>query len=600
MDDYTRSHNDLIGKFRNSEQSAQHARKLATRDRRYYDNYNDDQWTTHEREELQKRKQQIVTSNHVKRKVDFLKGYEQQTRSDPKALPRRPDMEKGAEVTTQALVYLDDNIQLDQVFSDGFDQIAIEGIEAVECRIEDGEVCVESIDYDSLFWDPRSRKRDFSDARYLGYSQWMDLDTARSLYPDADEAVFTASHSDMGEGHNEAHADRPWNNMYDAQRQRVRVLVFYCKNPSGDWSLHHATTGGVLFEGPSPYLDDKGVPTCGIIAQSLYVNWDNNRFGAVRDMISLQDERNRMRSRQMHLLSDRRSWGVKGFANDENEFKANAARADGHMEVNTARGVGWDFVESSTEFAGLNLMLQTNGAELGEEGPSSGLRGRGVEQQSGRAILAQQQAGITQENLLYDSHNNFKRRVYRRCWELIKQFWTEQRFIRILEGDQQKVEFKEVNVPLTDAYGFPVINPRTGEQAIFNRLADVDVDINIEVVPDTASLQAEEFEKFSNMLPTLIQAPPQWARLAIVLSDMRNKEQALQILDEMMQGATQPSIEDQVRVQEEQRKGFETQVSAAKMQAETVKTQIEAAKLYAEAQNPEPVAQYAAAGPNGR
>ena len=59
------------------------SRDKAFRDRDWYDNFDDGQWSVEEKEELKKRGQPPATRNQIKRKVNFLIGYEQRSRSDP-------------------------------------------------------------------------------------------------------------------------------------------------------------------------------------------------------------------------------------------------------------------------------------------------------------------------------------------------------------------------------------------------------------------------------------------------------------------------------------------------------------------------------------
>jgi hypothetical protein len=77
-------------------------------------------------------------------------------------------------------------------------------------------------------------------------------------------------------------------------------------------------------------------------------------------------------------------------------------------------------------------LLQDAKQEIDAQGPNAGLQGRGVEHQSGRAIMAQQQAGLAEENTLFDTHNDWKLRVATGpFWARAKQFWKEELWLRI-------------------------------------------------------------------------------------------------------------------------------------------------------------------------
>ena len=58
--------------------------------------------------------------------------------------------------------------------------------------------------------------------------------------------------------------------------------------------------------------------------QSGYVDRDNNRYGAIKDMIGPQDEINKRRSKALHLLTMRQVVAEQGAVED-----VDAARAEG-------------------------------------------------------------------------------------------------------------------------------------------------------------------------------------------------------------------------------------------------------------------------------
>ena len=156
--------------WREAEESHQKPRELAFRDRDYYDNYDDDQWTAYEKGVLKRRRQQVSTSNKIKKKINSILGYEKQNRTDPKAWPRHPDAETAADIAVDALDYIENNIRFDRLASRCAKNLAIEGIEAAEIIIDQktGEIACQMISYDRFLYDPRSMELDFSDARYMG------------------------------------------------------------------------------------------------------------------------------------------------------------------------------------------------------------------------------------------------------------------------------------------------------------------------------------------------------------------------------------------------------------------------------------------------
>jgi len=164
--------------------------------RRYYHGVH---WTAEQIKQLNKRKQPVVTFNRIARKLNGVVGLIDRLKQDPKAYPRTPKHEEGAELATAVIRYvLDSNnwnakspeVALDAAV-EGFAGISIELEEADDKGLTQGqdkqtdyEVSFEPVEADSFFYDPRSYRGDFSDARYMGDGKWMDLEQAQELFPD--------------------------------------------------------------------------------------------------------------------------------------------------------------------------------------------------------------------------------------------------------------------------------------------------------------------------------------------------------------------------------------------------------------------------------
>lgn len=546
--------------FQKSEEFCAEARKLAHRDRDWHDNYNDSQWSDEEKKILTKRRQPIVTSNRIKRKIGFLCGMEQRQRSDPKAFPRKPMDEKSAGVITDVLDFVETETRFDHTASQGFRELNIEGIEAAEVIVENGDVIeINLLAYDGFFYDPRSKKRDFSDARYLGYQDWFDDDEAieMAVGMGLDEAtarlVIAASYE--APGGDEGYDDKPGQMWGDEERKRVRIACMYWKDGKGVWNYVYFTGGGIIKEGVSVYLDytnsPEGKPACAIIAASAYMTRKNERFGSVRDMISPQSEMNFRRSQALFFMKQKRLWqrapGI--LPADASEV---VARADAVLTANGVKDTEWGFVENQNEVADNFQLLQEAKGEIDAQGPNAGLQGRGTEDQSGRAIIAQQNAGMAEENDIFDTHNDWKLRIYRAMWFRVKQFWTSEKYIRITE-DGEAPRFVGLNAPkpmmqmgpdgqpipgpdgkpqpVIGESGKPVpeIDPMTGQPVIENPVGELDADIILQAAPDSITLQQEEFEQLTQMASSGVPIPPD---ILILASQIRDKEKLVKRMQE--------------------------------------------------------------------
>ena len=154
MEDSVTLDSKLISYYEEYEQNTSQARTNSERNRDYYDNK---QYTAEEESELKKRKQPVVTFNLVKRTIDALKGLESQNRTDPKALPRTPQHEKDADSVTDAIRFVCDNNDFDQLASEGFGNLLMEGVEAFDIQAVQNndkiEVELSQIPWDRCFWD---------------------------------------------------------------------------------------------------------------------------------------------------------------------------------------------------------------------------------------------------------------------------------------------------------------------------------------------------------------------------------------------------------------------------------------------------------------
>src|SRR3954471_1305580 len=390
--------------------------------RRYYHGVH---WTAEQIKALNKRKQPVVTFNRIARKLNGVVGLIDRLKQDPKAYPRTPKHEEGAELATAVIRYvLDSNnwnakspeVALDAAV-EGFAGISIELEEASdkvgrEVRASAGisedqdvpgrdtddprgdkqsdyEVSFEPVEADSFFYDPRSYRGDFSDARYMGEGKWMDLEQAQDLFPDkATELEGAMEHS--SEMSSNPDRDNKW---FDQEGGKNLVRVVDC------WYLHKGRwcwtifTGGMILDSGESYLfDEKGKTICRYIMFSCNVDQDGDRYGFVRNMRSAQDEYNARRSRALFTANSRRLIMTQGSVADIERVRQEWSRPDGVIVTNARTPEeGIKSYDQSFDFAGQLKLMENAIAELDNYGPNQALVGD-MSNQSGRAIQLLQQA----------------------------------------------------------------------------------------------------------------------------------------------------------------------------------------------------------------
>lgn len=554
--------NKLVQWFEAAEDSGRDARQESERCRDYYDGY---QYTDAEIATLKKRKQPIITVNRIKPKVNTLKGLESQSRTNPKALPRNQGHDDDAANAAQDAIrfVLDDN-DADTIFSDCFDNLIVEGCEAVEINVEphgeDFDITLRQIHWDRQFFDQHSREKTFRDARYLGEVVWLDLDVAQAMYPDAAD-VFAVTLDKFGGKNGDTYQDKPLERWADDKRKRV-CLISMAYQEAGQWMHAIFVRGGFVQEPqPIPFVDEDGNPESLYVYQSAYVDRDGNRYGPVKDWLPIQDEINKRRSKALHLMNVRQVKVRKGAVDSIAALRAEVAKPDGVVEENIADGV--QLLQTGDMAAAQFQLLAEAKNEIDAVGVNAALAGTETRAMSGRALEARQNAGTAEVRPILDAHSHFKNRVYRAIWNRIRQYWTEEKWVRVTDNEKN-VRFVGLNKPVTMMDVLRQRIEQSGEQVdpaelqaleadpqmsqVVGRAnvpAEMDVDIILDEVPDFAALQSEQFATLSELARSGMPIPPE---AIIRASSLRDKEQ---VIKEMQGGDIPPQVQQQMQAMQQ-------------------------------------------------
>lgn len=465
--------------------------------------YHKKQLTAEERAALRRRKQPDIVINRVRPAVNGTLGVLQQGNTDPKAWPRNPQDEQSADVATKVLRYIADANEFDGLRVACARNYLIQHAAAVILGADErGRVKIEDIDPAEFLFDPRSKKEDFKDARYLGIAKWLYADELVAVYGDKakgdiESAIETGSPFPV----DTALEDRPTGGTVawvDRRARRLLVIELYYRE-GGKWMRCVFHSGGVLEAGESAYLDSDRKPCCPIVAQSCYVDDENVRYGVVYDMMDLQDEINKRRSKGLHLLNSRTVRVGLNYMGDPEEARKEASRSDGVL-IGEAGDVD---ILNQTDMTNGNLaMLQEAKSEMERNGPNPAVLGRQGADSSGRAVLARQQAGLVELAVVFGGIEAWERRVYRTAWQIARQYWTAPDYIRVTD-DEGAPQFVGINQQVMGRpevvmgiNGMPMIQPSV---TIENALGQMDVDITLDSVPDTATLAEEQFRALSEL-----------------------------------------------------------------------------------------------------
>jgi hypothetical protein len=575
--------------------ATQDARAAAERRRDYRDLK---QWTNDEIQKLSARDQAAIVFDQFSKKVDAITGLEVQRRTDPKALPVHPKDEKAAEVITDGLRFVESKSFLDESATDVFEDKLVEGyggvITEVERKGEEFVISPKRIPWDRIYFDPHSREKDFSDSSYFGITLWMDLEDAIALNEKKRDDIESAFHE--AEFSDETFEDRPkyWINT---ERKRIRVnQEFYLHK--GVW--HEVFYSGdieVIESKPSPYEDEDGEPMCPIELECDFIDRENARWGYMERLIDVQDEINHRRSKGLHMLSsktviaERGAFGNtpiekvlqqfrKGFTFIE-KLKGSEVEIDNQQDLGQSQLAFYQDAQNAMDSVGINPEL-------------SGSTDTAI---SGRAFIARQQGGMVELARIFSNHSAWKRRVYRQIWLRMRQFWTEEKWVRVTDNENA-LRFVGLNVPITmvekqleESAGMDInkirernpeavdafiqqeiqANPALGQVVEKrNDVKQLEMDIILEEVPDTAIIQQEQFEMLANLAGT--RGDPQMFEALLELSNMPNKDA---VLDKFKPDEQAQQQQAQVQQQAMQMETADKMADIAKKQAEAQKTAAE-------------------------
>jgi hypothetical protein len=615
---------ELIERF---EDAADYYNDANERAQTAVDYYDGKQLTEEEAKELRRRGQAPMVKNRIRRKIDFLQGLERAQRTDPKAQPQRPSQSDDSDAATLAIRSVTSFNKYDQIRSLVWADMLKVGWGGLECVLEEAKnpgmnprVRLRRCKWDRMFFDPYSDEIDFADAEYLGLALWMDKDEAIRRYgPKAgevyDETISTATSGTL-------YDDKPefaqW--ISADRRKRIRVIQMYFRGEDGEWNFAEFTKGGFLKYGPSPWVNDDGETEHAYIWRSCYIDRENNRYGIIKDMIDTQDAVNKRESKALHLASVRQTFANEGTLGNmtTREMRQQLAKPDGHVTLAPGKKMNEDFgvIPTGDMFTAQIELLKNDMNELDLMGPNASMQGKGPQDQSGRAILAQQQGGQMEVGPQLDTLRDLDRETYEKIWRRIRQGWTGPEWIRVTD-DQKNVRFVGLNKPamaplIMPGTGQPIIDPQTGQPVMQpvidpmtgrpkieqNDIAALGVDIELQDAPKMGQLRIESFQtiaELAKMVPSLQQLPAEaWLRL----SGIDNYAEVINMLKAQQQQQAQqpPSPEQQLQVQgaqaeiakrqgqavNEQATAQHKVAMAKQLEAQTAATVLDAAKKHSD------------------
>lgn len=403
----------------------------------------------------------------------------------------------------------------------------------------------------------------------------------------------------------------------DKGRKRIKVCQHYFIH-EGVWHVAHFTDGLFLMDAkPSPLLDEAGQPECPIELVHGYITRENERYGLVNSLLGLQDEINHRRSKALHMLSTQQLHYEQGALTDARKTADALKKPDGAVEFPPGTlAEGRAKVHSNMELAaGQAQLLQDAKQEMDQRGATSLVQDMSRGDLSGSAITRIQKMGTMQMGRLFDAHRNWKKRVYRQVWNRVKQFWDEERWIRVTD-DEDKLKWTGLNVPVTVGEALKekaeqgdqraqqalqqmvaTQDPRLNQvYTVRNNVAEMDMDIIMAEAPDTLTIQQEQFEIMAELAK--MYGPEKVPfEIMLELSSLYGKDA---IKEKLAGDPQQAQVQAQMAQMQQQIQQMMIQLEMADKQADIAKKQADAAKTEAETEQTYIENQVAAAFPDTR
>lgn len=209
--------------------------------RRNFDFYAGQQWTAAEVAAHERQFRKSYVFNEIQQKVDHIMGSQAQTRLDAKVVPR----EKSDAVTADLLSFLvkwyEQINNVEYVESEIFQDCLVGGVGISVNRLEYedleyGYPSIVRVPPGEMFWDTRSVRPDWSDARWVARRMAMTKFDAVESYPDFAEQILKAG-SGMGYGNiyynsglmmtRRQEKAAGWSTHSDESREEVAVTEYY-------------------------------------------------------------------------------------------------------------------------------------------------------------------------------------------------------------------------------------------------------------------------------------------------------------------------------------------------------------------------------------
>lgn len=164
-----------------------------------------DQWSDTDMQLLRDELRPVITFNRVAPTIDVISGLERNNRQELRYIPRETSDSAVNDTLTAAAQWVRDQCDAEDEESDAFIDASVCGMGWTETRLDyneepDGKIIVEQVDPLSMYWDPRAKKRNLSDAEYVINVKDLPLEWIKAEFPDRADQIESGSPWRAGAG----------------------------------------------------------------------------------------------------------------------------------------------------------------------------------------------------------------------------------------------------------------------------------------------------------------------------------------------------------------------------------------------------------------
>ena len=600
--------------------------------------YQGEQWDPDDAAMLEAEGRPALTINTILPTINTILGEQSTRRADVQFKPRRGGDEEVAHTLTKLYMQISDNNKLDwveqQVFSDG---LIMDGRGYFDVRMDfsdhvEGEVRITAKDPLDILIDPDAKDADPKTWNEVFESKWMTLDEIEELYgkDKADRLLFVAENgmsfgpdsveyqeSRFGDTEtNDDHfgagvpGDEEYRNVkslrvIERQHKKLSRAFFFIDRETGDqrqcpdswneaknkkfakkyemelvsrvirqvrWTV--TCDQVVLHDSWSPYNDFTIVPFFCYFRRG-------NPFGAIRNLLSPQEQLNKIASQELHIVNTTANsgWMVEagslvGMTADDLEEHG----AETGLVLEYARGTNPPSkIQPNQIPTGLDRIAQKAALNIKTiSGVNDSMLGTDSAEVSGVAIAAKQNRGAIMIQVPLDNLRKSRQYLAEKILNLIQTFYTEQRVIQVTD----ETDPLQPRIPM-------VVNQETPEGDIINNLTIGEYDVIVATAPARDSFDETQFAEALSLRNAGVAIPDD----AVIQYSHLAKKAELAKRIRVMTGQ-EPPTEEQVEAMQinQQIQMQQLQLELAKLDAEVRKLQSEAALNMSKAQDQAEVA----------